>query len=361
MSRPVRAAVVGCGDISVVHLEALAGLEKQQPTGQDQTGRPGVQLVGVCDVQPELAAAAGRDRAVPWFTDHRTMLAQVRPDVLHICTPHDQHVPVALDALAAGVHVLTEKPLAHTLAEAARFTAATEALTGPAADGRPGPKVGVCYQNRYNAPVQAMKQLLDSGRAGAVLGGHAFVVWHRTAAYYDARPWRAHRLTSGGGALINQAIHTVDLLSWLLGDVERVSGRVASHGLLDGEPDTGRDVEDTAHAVLDHAGGARSVFLATVAGVSDSPVTVEVVTERAVLALRGDLTVTWADGRVEQVGEESLPTTAGRSYWGTSHRRLIGDFYDRLAEPEPFWIGPREAMKSLAVLDSLYREGAGSS
>jgi predicted dehydrogenase len=157
---------------------------------------------------------------------------------------------------------------------------------------------------------------------------------------------------SGGGVLINQAIHTLDLMEWLLGDVERVSGHSGRYTL-----DDAVDVEDTAHVVLDHAGGARSVVFATLANVTDSPVTVEIVTERAVLLIRGDLTVSHADGRVETVAERRA-TGAGRSYWGASHELLIADFYRRLPEPEPFWIGPHEGTRSLRLVDRIYRQNS---
>jgi predicted dehydrogenase len=172
-------------------------------------------------------------------------------------------------------------------------------------------------------------------------------VWHRPAAYYAAKPWRGQKRRSGGGVLINQAIHTLDLLHWLLGDVEQVSGH--SERLL---PNPAVDVEDTASLLLVHAGGARSMLFATVAGAVDSPVTLEIDTENAVLFLRSDLTITWANGRVETVTERQAHS-AGRSYWGVSHMTLIEDFYGRLSEPDPFWIGPEEAMASLRILDHV--------
>ena len=150
--------------------------------------------------------------------------------------------------------------------------------------------------------------------------------------------------------LINQAIHTVDLLQWLIGDVTDVRGG-ASRLAIDGI-----DVEDTAQIVLDHANGARSVFFATNANATDSPVTLEIVTEGAELFLRRDLTVRYADGRVDVVPERQA-TSSGRSYWGISHRLLIADFYARLADPEPFWISPREAAKSLDILSRVYAGG----
>src|SRR3954452_6494424 len=106
-------AVIGCGTISIVHLEAITSLD-------------GVDLVGVCDTDADRAAAVGREYGVPWFTHHAELLERVRPQVVHICTPHHQHVPVAVDCLDAGVSVLVEKPVAPTVAEAEPLIRAAE-------------------------------------------------------------------------------------------------------------------------------------------------------------------------------------------------------------------------------------------
>jgi UDP-N-acetyl-2-amino-2-deoxyglucuronate dehydrogenase len=208
--------------------------------------------------------------------------------------------------------------------------------------------VAVCLQNRYNATVQHVRGLLDAGQLGAVLGGAATVVWHRTPEYYAAKPWRGQRRRSGGGVLINQAIHTLDLLQWLVGDVSHVEGRCGTYALADVI-----DVEDTASIVLDHASGARSVFFATNANVVDSPVTLDLVAERARLSLRGDLTVTWEDGRVDVVPERRA-TTVGRDYWGVSHELLIADAYRSRGTGERFWVGPAEALAAQRILAEVY-------
>jgi len=176
------------------------------------------------------------------------------------------------------------------------------------------------------------------------------VMWQRSAQYYQDRPWRGTWAGGGGGLMMNQAIHTVDLLQWLVGDVVAVTGN-ASTRFLGGAI----EVEDTAEFVAEHANGARSAFYATLANAFNAPVTLDVVTEKAVLSLRGDLTVTHEDGRVDVVPERRSDS-GGRSYWGVSHELLINDFYARLDEPEPFWISPAEAEKSLGILKDVYRQ-----
>lgn len=339
-----RVAVVGLGDISGVHLTALAELSCAS-------------LVGVCDVDPDRASAGGRHWGVPGFTDMAALLATARPDVVHLCLPHAAHAPAAAAALDAGVHVLTEKPLAESVA-------AGEALAAHArrAYASRGTRLGVCLQNRYNPTSRALRSALESGEFGTVLGARAAVWWHRSPAYYEAAPWRGTWVGSGGGVLINQAIHTLDLLTWLLGEPETVAGHAATTAL------TGHiEVEDTAHVHLTHPGGVRSVLFATNAHVANAPVQLEVSTDRGLLRL-DDGVLQWlpsadASAAVEatdaptrdvRVLAEETEVGGARSYWGASHAALIADFHARLGDDRPFWIGADDALVALRVLRRIY-------
>lgn len=323
-----RAALVGCGDISVMHLAAIAN-------------NPDIELVAVCDTDPGRLAAATQKTGVPGFADHRELLAAGGVDVVHVTTPHNEHAPVAIDALRAGLDVLTEKPMAHTLA-------AAEQLAAVAADA-PG-RLAVCFQNRYNPPVQALRDHLRSGKLGRVLGASGTVIWHRTPDYYRDRPWRGTWAGGGGGLLLNQAIHTLDLLQWMMGEVTEVNGNASCRSLAGAI-----EVEDTAELNLTHASGAHSVFYATVSHARNAPVTAEFVTEEAVLRLDGDLTIDYADGRTETVAERRAPG-GGRGYWGVSHEVLINDFYAGYGSGQPFWIGPQEGIKTIRIIDAVYRQ-----
>lgn len=323
----LRAAVVGLGDICGQHLDAVDALE-------------GVDLVGVCDIDLAKAEAVGARLGVPAFDSHRELLAAVRPDALHVCLPHDLHEPVALDALEAGVDVLLEKPVAHTVA-------CGEAVAAAAA--RTGRTVGVCFQNRYNVTSRALHEALRDPDVGDVVGARAGMWWHRTPEYYAASPWRGTWAGSGGGVLVNQAIHTIDLLCWLLGDPIEVDGHAGARALADVI-----EVEDTAELRLRHPGGATSTLFATNTHVVNAPVMLEVTTTRGILRL-DDGVLTWfaRDGDSRVLAEEPL-VAGGRSYWGDSHARLVADFYAHLAAGTPFWIDPREALMSLRVLRRVY-------
>lgn len=316
-----RAAIVGCGDVSIVHVEALEDLA--EPLG--------IELVGVADTDPAVAQKLAERAGVPAYASLSELIEHTRPDVVHITTPHDRHIDLATEALAAGVHVVLEKPLANEIAEAER-------LIGWMDEHPDHPKIALCYQNRYNVSSQELRRLLDSGELGDIRGSYASVVWTRTPGYYTDKPWRGQQARSGGGLLMNQAIHTLDLIRWFLGEVVAVQGRVSTDKYGDVV-----DVEDTAHAYLTHETGLATTFYGTLTAPRHRPVEFELDCENAYVILCDGLQVRWSDGRVDTWAERTA-ASEGRSYWGVSHELLIQDFYERLGDPEPFWISPREAM-----------------
>ncbi|GAA3342100.1 Gfo/Idh/MocA family oxidoreductase [Curtobacterium pusillum] len=323
---PLRVALVGCGDISALHLDAIASA-------------PDSVLVAACDVISDRADAVARAHGALPFDDWEVMLDEVRPDVLHVCTPHHLHAPIAVRALQLGTNVLTEKPLAHSVDAGAALVAAAAESTA---------QLGVCFQNRYNGPVQMLRSKLAAGDLGVPQHAAATVLWHRTAEYYAASPWRGRWDTAGGGLLMNQAIHTLDLAQWLLGDVVGVQGHAATRHL-----GGAIEVEDTAEMLLTHESGATTAFYATLAHGRNAPVDIEIVTDEAVVRLRDDLTVTWHDGTTELLAE-APPVVGERGYWGVSHSALIADFYRCVHEGVPFWIDGAEADKTLRVIQSVY-------
>ena len=329
-SAPLRVAVVGCGDIAAVHLAAILAADAAE-------------LVGVCDVDDERRAAAAACGSCPGFPDLTAMLETVAPDVVHVCTPHHRHADLAAQCLARGVSVLVEKPLAHTLDDGVRLAAAAEDSTAV---------LGVCFQNRYNDTARRLRDLLDDGGLGRILGARASLTWFRDAAYYTRRDWRGRWATAGGGVLMNQAIHTLDLLQWFVGPVTDVRGTAATLALRDVI-----EVEDTAALRLQH-GTVGSVLYATNGHVENTPTTVEIVTEHARLRLDADLTVAHDDGRVETFHPATV-ASGERSYWGASHGLLIDDFYRHVRAGERFWIDAPAALESLRVIQAVYDQCPG--
>jgi UDP-N-acetyl-2-amino-2-deoxyglucuronate dehydrogenase len=200
-----RIGLVGCGRISRNHFEAIARVE-------------GLTLSAVCDVVADRARAAGEAQGVPSFTSYERMLAEAELDVVAICTPSGLHPQHGIMAARAGKHVVSEKPMAITLAAADDLVQACDAA---------GVQLFVVKQNRLNAPIQLVKRALDKGRFGRLYMANCTVRWTRPQEYYDQAPWRG-TWEFDGGAFMNQASHYVDLVQWLVGPVESVMAKTAT-------------------------------------------------------------------------------------------------------------------------------------
>lgn len=233
MSTPVRIALVGCGRISANHFEAIAKVE-------------GLELSAVCDSVESRARAAGEQWQVPWFTSYEKMLAEADCDAVAITTPSGLHPAHGILAAKAGKHVISEKPMAITLASA-------DALVKACDDA--GVHLFVVKQNRLNATVQLVKRALDKGRFGRLFLANTTVHWTRPQSYYDQAPWRG-TWEFDGGAFMNQASHYVDLMQWLVGPVESVVAKTATMARR-------IEAEDTGAAVLKFRNGALGVIEVT--------------------------------------------------------------------------------------------------
>ncbi|MDQ1910352.1 Gfo/Idh/MocA family oxidoreductase [Paenibacillus sp. GD4] len=320
-------AIIGCGAISGVHLKAVSGSKLGE-------------LKAVVDTNLELAQRAAEEYGCDYYSDYHEMLKREDVDIVHICTAHFQHSPMAVDVLKAGKHVLTEKPMAENDAAARRMLEAAELY--------PNVQLGVIFQNRYNPSARKMKDYVDSGELGRLLGMKGLVAWSRTAAYYQSE-WKGKWETEGGGALINQSIHTLDLLQWLGGDIEYVKGSI-SNDSLEGVI----EVEDSAHAYIAFKNGAKAVFYATNAYIKNSPVEIEVVFERGTLYQRGDYLYLEQDGKQTQLCEPVVNDLGVKSYWGVSHKVQIEDFYEHIAEGRKFWLDGPEGYKGFRLVMDIY-------
>jgi UDP-N-acetyl-2-amino-2-deoxyglucuronate dehydrogenase len=324
--RRFKTALIGCGAIHESHAAALAD-------------SPYAELCTVVDVIEPRAAATAAKYGCAYTTDYRMVLEDPSIEVVHLCTPHFLHAEMAVEALRAGKHVLTEKPLGLSLAQCEEMIRASDAS---------GRQLGVCFQNRYNSNSLRVRELVSSGAVGRVLGAKAFLTWGREASYYTGSPWKGTWAGEGGGVLINQSIHTLDLLQWVLGMPAGIKGNVDRRFLQDVI-----EVEDTAEATLRYADGTLTFFFATNGYPTDAAVEIEVVCEKAVLRLAGDLTVRWSDGHVETYFERNR-REGDKAYWGGSHRDLIQDFYECLTEDRPFPLDGRQGMQSLRLITALY-------
>lgn len=230
-------ALVGCGRIAQRHAQLLGG-------GQIE----GARLVAVCDIIADRAQTLGEKYGVLAYTDMTEMLARHKPDLAAILTESGNHASHAIAAAKHGTNVLVEKPMALTLADADAMIETCDTA---------GVRLFVVKQNRFNRPVIKLREALEAGRFGKLTLGTVRVRWCRPQHYYDQAPWRG---TWGldGGVLTNQASHHVDLLEWMMGDVQSVMG-MTTKSLADIE------AEDTATVILRFMSGALGVIEATTA------------------------------------------------------------------------------------------------
>jgi UDP-N-acetyl-2-amino-2-deoxyglucuronate dehydrogenase len=227
---PVRVALVGCGRISRNHFDAIARVD-------------GIELVAIADIDVTRAKTVGTEQGVPAFGSLEEMLAAVPSDLVSICTPSGLHPQHGITAARAGRHVLTEKPMAISLAGADELVQACDAA---------GVHLFVVKQNRLNPPIQLLKRAIDKGRFGRIYSANVTVRWTRPQEYYDAEPWRG-TWEFDGGAIMNQASHYVDLVQWLVGPVESVMGKTATQARR-------IEAEDSGIGILKFRSGALGVI-----------------------------------------------------------------------------------------------------
>jgi predicted dehydrogenase len=342
----VRVGIIGCGRIARNHLSALRGMA-------------GVDVVGVVDVDADRARAFATTYGVPHAYRDADHLLAAGLDAVTVCTPHAAHEAGVLAAARHGAHVLCEKPVALSVEQAHRMNAATAAARV---------RFGVLFQRRFWPAAMLIRRALDDGRLGVPVCGGVVVRLNRDADYY-AEPWRGRQATEGGGVLMTQAIHHIDLLQWFMGPARRVTGRCATlvhRGVI--------DVEDTAGALVEFASGA----IATIqAGTTFQP------------GLGAQVWVSDARGHTgsvmefpEGIGFTDASTIPGAETFASGPRvggtfdRPLAEIHDHLApyhamqiedfvaalreDREPAVTG-RDAVRSLEIIQAIYassRSGA---
>ena len=318
-----RVGIIGCGGISAVHAKVILDLE-------DTT------LVACADILSERANAMADQYGCAAFEDYRRMLEEAKLDAVHICAPHYLHPEMVQEAANRGIAAFTEKPPAIDAEGWKKVLHAVKLVP-----------VGICFQNRYNPNVLTCRKLVESGEYGVLRGIRAFVTWNRTPEYYAAADWKGRWATEGGGALINQAIHTLDLVLCFLGAPDQAEAAMTDHHLKGAI-----EVEDTAEIYL-RKGDVPALIYASTAYSQDAPVMIELHLEKAVLRLEGDGITVFRDGKKEEISCETDPAL-GRSYWGAGHRACIADFYRCVSEGLPFPIRPDACGTTMDVLFRLY-------
>ena len=329
MMKMTQAAVVGCGAIHTLHVEAIQSDPARQLRAIVETDQTKGQL---------LADLYG----CRYYANYREMLCDSEIDVVHVCSPHFAHKEIILASLAAGKHVFTEKPVALNPGEVKEIKNALKAAST---------RLGVCYQNRLNPSSQKIKALLESNVYGKVLSIKAVLTWSRSFDYYQQSPWRGDFATEGGSLLINQAIHTLDLMQWFGGGVKAVKGVVESSFLS-----AATQAEDTAIANMELANGARGIFYATNCNTTDSPLMLEIHVEKGLLQLHHNNL--WFISEKESVllSCDEIPDEAQKCYWGSGHQQAINNFYHSLQITDNHnYVDIHQAELSLRIVEAIYQ------
>jgi UDP-N-acetyl-2-amino-2-deoxyglucuronate dehydrogenase len=330
-------AIIGTGGIARTHARALRAL-------------PEARLVAVCDLLPERAEAFAAEWEIPRvYPSAAALLQDGEVEAVCICTPHPQHAPLVIQAAEQGKHAICEKPIAADLAAADAAIAAAE---------RAGTRFGVIFQRRFWPAARRLRQALDDGRLGRPILGDCLVKWWRPPSYYQSAPWRGTWELEGGGVLLNQAVHAIDMFQWYMGPVETV------YGLWGTLAHPGLEVEDTAVAALRFRGGALGVISASV---SQNPTLFSRVT------IHGDngATASVTEAPEGALGVNDLWTLPGdeaaKERWPEEdraarhphgeHAAQLADFLAALREERDPAVTGREGRKSLAIIQAIYASG----
>lgn len=315
------ACVVGYGAVGPVHVAALEEIEN-------------VQLYAVCDINPQKLNLCREKYGCKVFSDFDEMLLDPQIDAVHICTPHYLHKEMAVKALAAGKAVVLEKPVGVSLAEMDELRAVfKEQAKKP---------LCVMLQNRTNACIVKLKEQIACKDVGALKGVIANLNWHRDEAYYKQDAWRGKWQTEGGGLLINQAVHLVDLMLYFGGTVRKYESAIHRWG------DIGIEVEDTASAIIQFENGAKGIFHATNCYITDEAFQLELRFEKAHFRYADGLLYELADGDVCILAKDEK-VQIGKSYWGCGHQTVIRNFYEGKDYP-----GIEDAYDAMKLVFEIY-------
>ncbi|MFW5980764.1 MAG: Gfo/Idh/MocA family protein [Halanaerobiaceae bacterium] len=328
MNNKLEVAIIGCGNIYKTHADAIQKSEKAE-------------LIAVADIKEDRAREAGLEYSCDYYAEYEEMLKDDNIDVVHICTPHYLHSPMSIKSLEAGKNVLVEKPIAENVDAARKLLKKSKACDDL--------HLGVVFQNRYNNTSQKAKELITDGELGEIRGIKGIVTWHRNEKYYQQDPWRGKWDTEGGGVLINQSIHTLDLIQWLGGGVKAVKGSFDTRVL-----DDVIEVEDTAEATLYYKNGTVGLFYATNCFTTNSPIEIEIHGEKGLLKITDNDLILTKEGKTSSIQDDDTDTDY-KSYWGKGHQTLIEDFYDNILKGERNYVTAEAGIKSLEIIEGIYQ------
>ena len=332
MHEPIGVGLVGAGVIGRIHANAIRQLDE---------GR----VVAVAEPREEAGRALASEVEADWLPTFEALLERSDVELVILATPSGLHPAQAVLAAGAGKHVVTEKPMAITAHGASSMIAYAKAY---------GVSLAVIFQNRFLPDTLKLKRAVDAGRLGRLILGGAFVHWRRTADYYAANGgWRGTWELDGGGALINQSIHTIDVLQWMMGDVASVAAHTATltHSI---------EAEDTASASVRFRNGALGVIQGTTSASADFPVRVELIGDRGRAVLESGALVTWDgpdppdDALLTEDDRAAIEGWHAGEQFGDSHRRQLRRIFAAIRDGTEAPLPGHEARKAVDIILGIY-------
>lgn len=332
----VRFGLIGSGAIAAAHMDSLQKLEETE-------------LVAVWSRRYENAQKVAAEQGCEAEQSWEDLVRRDDIDAVTICTPSGFHLEPALAAIEAGKHVIIEKPLEITVERCNQIIEAAD---------RKGVKLGGIFQSRFTPANKALHQAIQEERFGRLVMGDAYVKWFRPQSYYDSGEWRGTWELDGGGALMNQAIHTVDVLLWFMGDVESV------YAYADCLAHERIEVEDTVVAVLRFKNGAMGVIEAATSIQPGYPKRVEIHGDKGGAVIVDDAVVEWHEidnpENAEKIRAEFGPKSASGTFADPmalsfdNHRMQLQDFAHAIMENRLPAVDGREGARSVAVVRAIY-------
>ncbi len=304
------------------------------------------ELVACCDNKKDRADGTAEKYGIKAYYDYEKMLDNERLDAVHLCLPHYLHSKVAMAAFERGVNVLTEKPMDVDYASAEKTVAKAKEL---------GVLYGVIFQCRYNNAAVLVKRAVSEGRLGKVLSASSTLTWTRPDSYYQESDWKGTWDKEGGGVVIDQAIHSIDLVNWIVGDeVESVSCSMANRGhkIV--------NVEDSAEGLITYKNGVRYGFYCMNNYRCDEPIEIKLYCEKGKVRFGyDDAYIEYFDGRKEEAhqDENTVDYEGGKDYWGFQHGKQIEQFYKACLGEEALEISGEEALKTHKLIMEIYAKG----
>lgn len=331
--KKLRCGIIGCGRISVMHAEALKALDCAD-------------FVACCDIKPDRAEAAAKKYGVKAYYSYEGMIENERLDCVHICLPHYLHTKAAIFAFNHGINVLSEKPMDVDYPSAERAVKTAE---------QKGVLYGVIFQCRYNNSAVLVKNALESGRLGKIISARSTLTWTRPDEYYAESDWKGTWDKEGGGVIIDQAIHSIDLVNWMVdSSPASVSVSMANRG------HKAVCVEDSAEGLITYENGVKYGFYCMNNYGCDEPIEIRLFCEKGKVVFGyDDAYITYNDGTREEAHQDDnvIEYDGAKDYWGFQHGRQIKQFYNACLGNEKLEISGKEALKTHKLIMDIYDKG----